>query len=201
MQGHCIGERPFYVSARPRCDVSAEASNAQPTFAWHARAPDISREEAQHGSSLRARAVPRWLWLVCAICRESTGRKAFLFRRAAVVQRASCVLQHIANFCMAHACAPLLWLSLGSRRSTRAFCARAPVVVSAYHMQGHCIGERPVYFSARPWFRRASCGLQRKADFRVVCARARYLSGGSAARKLSARACRTALVMVGLCHM
>ena len=38
MQGHCVGNRPFYFSARPWCDVPAAASHAQATFAWHARA-------------------------------------------------------------------------------------------------------------------------------------------------------------------
>ena len=224
MQGHCTGERPLSFGAQPWCDVPAEASSAQPTFAWHAckcvTVMDVSREEAPHPIFLRARAGPRLLWLDYAICKTTTptrglftsvrglgatcqlrppshsrlsrgmrarqiplGRKrsteaccasarcragygwyvpyvekphrreASLLRRAAVVRRTSWVLHHTANFCVAHARAPLRWLSLGSRRSTRlAAHARSAVwvVVGACHMRGRCIGERPFYFSARP---------------------------------------------------
>ena len=39
LKGYCTGGRPPSFDARPWCDVRALASNAQPTFAWHARKP------------------------------------------------------------------------------------------------------------------------------------------------------------------
>ena len=56
-KGRCANERPLSSSARPWCDVLIAASNARP-----APAPAVSREEAQHSSLLRARAILRWLW-------------------------------------------------------------------------------------------------------------------------------------------
>ena len=37
IEGHCTGNKPLSLGARPWCDVRAVASNAQPAFAWHAR--------------------------------------------------------------------------------------------------------------------------------------------------------------------
>ena len=67
INGHCTGEKPLSIGARPRCDVPAVATQNQPLFASHgtrerATALTVSREEAQHASLMRTRAVPRWLW-------------------------------------------------------------------------------------------------------------------------------------------
>ena len=65
VKGHCNGERPLSIGARPCCDVPAAASEAQPAFAWSAReratALAAYQEEAQHACARRARAVPHWL--------------------------------------------------------------------------------------------------------------------------------------------
>ena len=64
IQGHCTGERPLSIVARPWCDVPAAVPNAKPAFAWRARervtALAVYQEEAQHVRLRRARAVPRF---------------------------------------------------------------------------------------------------------------------------------------------
>ena len=142
-----------------------------------ARAPAlaVSREEAQHSSLLRARAVPRWLWLAYAVERALRRREASLLRRAAVVRRASCGLQRQAS-AACHARARLRSLSLGRRRSTRACYARAPC-------RAGCGRSMPLEETLRrreasllrraAVVRRASCGLQRQASFRVERSAAR----------------------------
>ena len=63
--GHCTGERSLSFGVRTWCDVPAAAYQRQNqlAFAWHALARAtalaVSREEAQHASELRARAMPR----------------------------------------------------------------------------------------------------------------------------------------------
>ena len=72
-QGHCTGERLLSFDVRPWCDVPDAASQRQNrlAFASHALARAtalaVSREEAQHTSLLRARAVPRLLSSVYAV--------------------------------------------------------------------------------------------------------------------------------------
>ena len=63
--------------------------------------------------------------------------------------------QRTADFRAARAWAPLRWLSLGSRRKTRACRARALRRASWIGLlrpvQRHCDGGRPLSFGARPW--------------------------------------------------
>ena len=84
------------VVRRASCGLQRQASAA-----WLARrrcaALAVSGEEAQHSSLLRARAVPRWLWSVRVSRKRPHRREASLFRRAAVVRRASCDLQRQAS--------------------------------------------------------------------------------------------------------
>ena len=56
--GQCTDKRPLSFNARPWCDVPAAASQNKPAFAGkreRATALAVSREEAQHANSLRAR--------------------------------------------------------------------------------------------------------------------------------------------------
>ena len=238
-------------------------------FEWHTRARRCAGCLSGGGAARELYArVRRAALAVVDLCHMQGD-----LRCTAVVRRASCGLQHTADFCMAHTGAPLRWLSLGSRRSTRACCTRAPcctgviypnpiqrrrtgerplslsappwydvpaaasntqptfashmrtrrcagclsgggaarelaararravmAVVGLCCMQGHCTGERPLSFGARPWCDVPAAASNAQPAF-AWHARARYLSGGSAARKLAARARRAALVMVGMCHM
>ena len=68
--------------------------------------------------------------------------------------------------------------------------------------QGHCTGERPLSFGARPWCDVPAAASKNQPAF-AWHVRANHcahcLSGGGASRKLSARARRGALVVVGPC--
>ena len=104
------------------------------------------------------------------------------------------------------ASAPLRSLFLGRKRSTRALCARAPCRAGSgwsMHNKGHCTGERPLSFGARKCDMPATAFKNQPAFAWYARARycARCLSGGSAARELSARARHAALVVIGLCIM
>ena len=175
-----------------------------------------------------ARAPLRWLSLgrrrrtraVCtrAPCRAGCGRpmpyastlprrEASLLRRAVVVRRASCGLQHTADFCVAHTGAPLRWLSLGSRRSTRACCTRVPCCTGVIYpnpMQRRRIGKRPLSLSAPPWYDVPAAASNAQPTFASHMRTRRCagcLSGGGAARELAARARHAAMAVVGLCYM
>ena len=102
--------------------------------------------------------------------------------------------------------APLRWLSLGMRRSTRACDARAPrrAGCGRFMRHGRPLRQRRPPLRCKTVLRRVCCGLQHTAGFRVTHARARhhcagYLSGGGAARALATRARRAAMVVVGPC--
>ena len=191
-----LRERPLSFGGRPWCDVLA----AHGAGFCVARARDtalaISGEEAQHTSLLRTRTVPRWLWPRRALCKgTATARGLSLTQRG---RGATCQLRapthsRLLRRTCAHAHAPLHWLSLGSRRSTRACCTRAPCRASC----GRCIPysralhRREAFLLQRAALvRRASCGLPHTTDFRVALARAplRWLSLGSRRRT---RACCT----------
>ena len=123
-------------------------------------------------------------------------REAFLLQRAALMRRASWGLQRTANFRVAHARAPLRWLSLGRRRRARACCTRAPCRAGCGRPMSYAsaLPRREAFLLRRAAVvRRGGRGLQRTAGFRVARARVRHchgcLSGGGAARELSARAC------------
>ena len=107
--------------------------------------------------------------------------EASLFRRAAVVRRASCGHERAADFGVARARAPLLWLSLGRRCSTRFFChrpscranfGRPASDVRVLHRAEASLFRRVAVV------RRARCGLQRAAGIDAARARAlpRWLS-------------------------
>ena len=136
----------------------------------------------------------------------------FCFGRSTVVQRASCGVRHQAR-AACHAAQARLRLdvsvSLGLRRSTRACCARkscALIVVYPCHREERCAGERPYTAGARLW-----CDIPMAASNtnpaptatrrRRAGARCRCLWSGGAALGLAARARRTALIAVFLCHV
>ena len=85
-----------------------------------------------------------------------------------------------------------------------AACARRAglVVVIPCTTKGHCTGERPLSFGARPWCEVPAAASQNQPAW-LTHARARHcarcLTGGGAARELTARMCRAALVVVGSC--
>ena len=209
-EGHCAGERPLSFGARPWCDVPAAASNAKPaprgSRGAGAPALAVSGEEAQHSSLLRARAVPRWLWSV--VPRKSTAPARGL-SPSARARGATCQLRPPTpsqRRVSRGAGAPALAVS-GRRRSTRACCARAPCRAGCGRLcpiKGHCAGERPLSFGARPWCDVPAAASNAKPAPRVTrsAARRRSLSlGGGAALELAARARRAALVVVGSCPM
>ena len=65
---HCTGEKPLSFGARPRYDVPAAASTLRSRLPRDTRsratALAVSREETQHASFSRARAVPGGLWSI-----------------------------------------------------------------------------------------------------------------------------------------
>ena len=137
--------------------------------------------------------------------RAPRRREASLLRRAPVVRRASCGLQRQASAACHARARHLRSLSLRRRRSTQA-CSRARraalVVVGPCTRKGHCAGERPLFFGARPWCDVPAAASNAKPAPRVTRrarACARCLLGGGAALELATRARRAALVVVGSC--
>ena len=96
--------------------------------------------------------------------RPACRREASLLRRPAVVQHASCGLQHQASAACHSAEAHLRSLCLRRRRCSRAFYARAPwrtgCARKALRRRAPCRREPPPLRRAAV-VRRASCGLQR----------------------------------------
>ena len=75
---------------------------------------------------LRARTVPRWLWSAYASKGTAPVRCLFPSARA---RAATCQLRPplcAAGYRVARASGPGRWMSVGIRRSTRAFCLRTP---------------------------------------------------------------------------
>ena len=101
------------------------------------------------------------------------------------MRRASCSLRRQPSFWVARARAPLRWLSLGRRRSTRAFRARTPCRAGCGRLRHR---ERALHrrnaslLRCKTVVRRATCGLQSTAGFCAAHARAplRFLSLGRA---------------------
>ena len=91
-EGRRTGERPLSFGARLWCDVLATITNARPAAAYQAIAGEpalaASGEEAQHTSSPRARATPRWLWVFQASRRAPHRQKAAPLRCTVVVRHA-----------------------------------------------------------------------------------------------------------------
>ena len=103
-------------------------------------------------------------------------REASILRCNTVLQRASCSLQRTAGFRVAHASAPLRWLSVGRRRRTRACNYRG-----RFMLYERILHWRDASLPRCKTVRRcASCGLQRAAGFHVAHASAplRWLSVG-----------------------
>ena len=75
--------RPFLIGARPWCDMQAAAFTLHSRLSrgprMHATVLAVCGEEAQHARLLRARAVPRWLWLACHMKKYCTGEKPLSF--------------------------------------------------------------------------------------------------------------------------
>ena len=190
------------VVRRASCGLQ-ESSRLSRGTRERATALAVSREEAQHASLLRARAVPRWLWSFMHYERRCTGERPLSFGARPwcdVPAAASKNQPAVAWHARARHCARCL-SGGGAARKLAARARRAALVVV-----GSCLGRgtapaRGLSPSARgrgatcqlrpPRISRLSRGTQRARH----CARC--LSGGGAARELAARARRAALVVVG----
>ena len=76
VKGHCTGGRPLCFVARPWCDVSAAASNAnaKPAFAWHVRARHCAGCLSGRGAARELAACARRVALVVIRPGIMTGR-------------------------------------------------------------------------------------------------------------------------------
>ena len=105
-------------------------ANAQPAVAWHVRARHwrslFPGAETQRSRFLRARAVPRWLWLADDTYKNTALVRGPVLRCKSAVRRASYGLQRPVGCREARAGTPLHSLYVGRRRNTRACYARAP---------------------------------------------------------------------------
>ena len=107
--------------------------------------------------------------------RAPRRREASLLRCRTFVRHSSNGLQCAAGFRMAHARAPLRWLSLGGWRTTHACHARATCRASCDWSTYHEIvlnRRKASLFRRKTVVRRASCGFQCTAGIRVVRERA-----------------------------
>ena len=90
---HCTGEKPLSFGARPCCDVPPATSNAQPDFAWRARACHcacflLGGGEARAPAARACRATPV-LWPMHYIT-PLHRREASPLRCETLLRRASC---------------------------------------------------------------------------------------------------------------
>ena len=200
-QDHCIGERPLSIGARPCRDVPAAVWNTQPAFAWRTReratALDVSQDEAQHARcDARAPCCAGNSRLV-PYAGPLHRRDVSLHRPKTVVRRASCSLQGTAGFRVPRTRVCHCTHCLAKRAPCRAGCYRVMQHGRPLHRREASLHRRETVV------RRASCGFQHTAGFRVASTRARHcaccLSGGGTVRLLATRACRAALVVVALC--
>ena len=128
-EGHCTGRRPLSFLARPWCDMPT--CGLQSTVAFRmarARAPlrclSLGRRRGTRACRARAPQGAGCGWL--AYHRRTLRRRtASLLHCKTVVRRARCGLQFTVGFRVARTRAPLRWVSLGRRRSTRGCRARA----------------------------------------------------------------------------
>ena len=110
-QGHYIGERPLSFGARRGATCQLQL----PIISWLSRGTRerdaelaVSREEAQHASMLRARAVPRWLWSVHELTKGTVPARGL--SASARGRGVTCQLR-----------LPIIsWLSRGTRERTTA---------------------------------------------------------------------------------
>ena len=192
MEGHCAGERPLFFIARPWCDVLDVASNPQSAFAWHARerhyAGCLSGGSVAREVAARTRRAALIVTSSRTVKEKLHRRKTSLSLRCKItVRRASCGLQSTVTFRVARTRAQLRCLSLGRRRSTRAYRACAPQGAgcdrSTYHGRTLCRRTASL-LHCKTVVRRARCGLQSTIGFRVARARAplRWLSLGRRAQ-------------------
>ena len=129
-EGHGTGKRPLSFGARLRCDVTAAASNAQPTFAWRARVRHCARcllgGGAARALAARARRAALVVVELFTIKGHCTGRRALSFGA-----RPCCDVPATASKAQSACASVLVWalglaLSWERRRSTRVSRARAP---------------------------------------------------------------------------
>ena len=203
------GKRPLILSVRQWCDVPAVTSNTHPALAWRAKKCHCAGCLSGGGDTGELAAH--------AACRTGSvrpmhhkvalrRRKTSVFRRKAVVRRASCSLQRAPGIRVASEQVPLRWLSFKRWRNMQACRA---------HTQCHACRDRLTYHretlhwqeasnpECKTVVRRASYGLQRAPCLCVAREQAplRWLSlGREAASNASLpRAQRAALVVIGQC--
>ena len=115
----------------------------------------VCGEEAYYSSLLSAHALPRWLWSAYGVRKgTTTARGLSLSARDRV---ATCQLPPptpTSAACLALIRRPGARCLYGVGAALEvAACARLAslVVVGLWRTKGHCVGERPLSFGARPW--------------------------------------------------
>ena len=143
---------------------------------WPPTSSRLSRGARKCATALAVSVGRRRSTCVCgarAPCRAGCGRftpyESALYQREAslprcktVLRRGSCSLQRAAGFRVAHASAPLRWLSVGRRRSMRACEVRAPCCAGCNRSMpyGRTLYRREAFLLRRKTvLQRASCGL------------------------------------------
>ena len=163
----------------------------------------VSREKAQHSSLLCARTVPRWLWSFHALDKGTAPARGLA--PSARGRGATCQLwpPRISRLSRGTARARHCAHCLSGGGASRKLAARARraalVVVGLCTRQGHCTGERPLFFDVRLLCDVPAVATQNRPAF-AWHARARHFarcfSGEGAALELAVRAHRAALAVV-----
>ena len=174
-EGHGTGKRPLSFGARLRCDVTAAASNAQPTFAWRARVRHCARcllgGGAARALAARARRAALVVVALCTIKGHCTGRRAVSFcaRPCCDVPSCSYLRKRLSRETRRHATALALSWGGGAARALAARARRAArTVVASFTTKCHCTSKRPLSFGARQCYDvRALCraGWGRSAPY------------------------------------
>ena len=208
MEGHCTSGRRLSFGARPWCDVRAVASNAQPSFAWHARKRrcagylsgygEIRKLEARAHRAALVDVAPRTIEEYCTGERILTLGARPWGDVLAVPSNAQPAFAWHANKRNCGGCQ-----SGGGEIRKLAARARlaALVVIGVRDMEGYCTGGSSLSFHVRQWYdvRAVTSNAQLEIAWPAnerYCAG--YLSINGKPHELAVRARRGALAAIGL---
>ena len=195
-KGHCTGGRPLAFVARPRCDVRAVTSNAEPALAWHTRARYCAGYLSGGGKTLELVArAPRAVPVINdarTAERYCTGGRPHIFGarpwcdvRAVASNTQPAFAWHMrARHCAGYHLGGGKSLKLAAR-ARRAALATNGVCTA----EGYCAGGRPLPFGAKLWCDVRAVTSNAQPAFASHCVGC--LLGGCKTREVAARAlCR-----------
>ena len=167
----------------------------------------VCGEETQHARLRRARAVPRWLWLVHVLCKGTApARSIFLSVQdyAPTCQPWPPMSSRLWRRTQARHCVGCLWGGGAARSLAKRARRDVLVVLSPCPKKEHCTGVKPFSLGARPCLNVLATAFNERPPFAwrtqaFHCVGCPW--GAGAARALATRVRRAARDVVGTCPM